>query len=100
MEEASEKADIVLTGEGRIDRRTRMGKVPFGVAEAARKAGCKKVFAFGGSVAEGAADVLRPKIDECFGITSDGMPLEEAMKEETAKQNMEAAVRSVFRSIS
>ena len=92
------KADIVLTGEGRIDRQTRMGKVPFGVAETARKAGCKKVIAFGGSVVDGAADALRPEIDECFGIMPEGMPLEEAMKEETAKRNMEETVRDVFRS--
>ena len=98
MQEAAGKADIVLTGEGRIDRQTRMGKVPFGVAEAARKAGCKKVIAFGGSVVDGAADALRPEIDECFGITPEGMPLEEAMKEETAKRNMEETVRDVFRS--
>ena len=97
LKEAAADADFVLTGEGRIDRQTRMGKVPFGVAEAARAAGCKKVLAFGGSVTEGAAESLLPEIDGCFGITPEGMPLEEAMREETAKRNMEEAVKRVFR---
>lgn len=97
MKEAAEGADLVLTGEGRIDRQTRMGKVPFGVARTAKEAGCAKVLAFGGSVAEGAAETLLPEIDGCFGITPEGMPLEEAMREDTAKRNMEETVRRVFR---
>lgn len=42
-------ADLVLTGEGRIDEQTAEGKAPAGVARLARAAG-KPVIAFGGSV--------------------------------------------------
>ena len=48
-------ADLVITGEGRIDEQTLEGKGPAGIALLARKAG-KNVLAFGGSVAAGAED--------------------------------------------
>jgi glycerate kinase len=44
---AIEKADIVITGEGRLDEQTLEGKVPSGVARQARQAG-KRVFAIVG----------------------------------------------------
>jgi len=49
FEEEAKKAQIVLTGEGRLDLQTAMGKAPVGVARAAKKYGCK-VIAFAGSV--------------------------------------------------
>lgn len=42
-------ADIVITGEGRIDEQTAAGKAPQGVADLARQHG-KRVIAFAGSV--------------------------------------------------
>lgn len=39
--------DFVITGEGRLDGQTVMGKAPIGVAEIAKKYE-KKVLAFGG----------------------------------------------------
>jgi glycerate kinase len=46
-----EKADIVITGEGRLDEQTLEGKAPAGVARLARAAG-KRVFAIVGSSGE------------------------------------------------
>ena len=54
FEEEAKKAQIVLTGEGRLDLQTAMGKAPVGVARAAKKYGCK-VIAFAGSVTKEAA---------------------------------------------
>jgi glycerate 2-kinase len=48
---AIEKADVVITGEGRLDEQTLEGKVPSGVARLARQAG-KRVFAIVGSSSE------------------------------------------------
>jgi glycerate 2-kinase len=45
---AIEKADIVITGEGRLDEQTLEGKAPAGVARLARAAG-KRVFAIAGN---------------------------------------------------
>jgi glycerate 2-kinase len=45
---AIEEADVVITGEGRLDEQTLEGKAPAGVAQLAREAG-KRVFAIVGS---------------------------------------------------
>ena len=47
-------ADIVVTGEGRLDGQTVMGKAPIGVAKTAKEYG-KKVIAFSGSVTKDAS---------------------------------------------
>ena len=39
MEEEISKADLIITGEGRIDEQTCMGKVPVRIAEIAKKYG-------------------------------------------------------------
>lgn len=49
LEEAVRDADLVLTGEGRIDGQTRFGKTPWGVAEIARRHGVPVVM-LGGEV--------------------------------------------------
>jgi glycerate kinase len=41
------EVDVVITGEGSLDRQTLQGKTPFGVAKLARKLG-KRVFAIVG----------------------------------------------------
>lgn len=51
---AIEKADVVVTGEGRLDEQTLEGKAPAGVAAIARQLG-KPVFAIVGSATEGIA---------------------------------------------
>ena len=49
LEDAVRDADLVLTGEGRIDGQTRFGKTPWGVAEIARRHGVPVVM-LGGEV--------------------------------------------------
>ena len=39
LEEKIRGADLVITGEGKMDKQTRFGKTPFGVAQMARKKG-------------------------------------------------------------
>ena len=51
-------ADVVVTGEGRLDAQTVMGKAPVGVAALAKKYNAK-VIAFAGSVAPEASSVIR-----------------------------------------
>jgi len=69
-------ADLVITGEGRIDGQTLEGKGPAGVAEMARHHG-KPVLALGGSVAND------PRVDALFeavlGIIDEPVALETAM---------------------
>jgi glycerate kinase len=54
LKSAIEKADVVITGEGRLDEQTLEGKAPIGVARLARQAG-KRVFAIVGSSSESPA---------------------------------------------
>ena len=48
LEQAVERADVVITGEGRLDAQTLEGKGPAGVAQLARRAG-KRVYAIAGT---------------------------------------------------
>ena len=95
LEKAMEGAEVVITGEGKIDSQTVNGKTPFGIASIAKKHGCR-VLAFGGKVEEGAADLLFPMIDECYAITPEDMPLETALREDVASENMRKCVADVF----
>ena len=81
FEEEAKKAQIVLTGEGRLDLQTAMGKAPVGVARAAKKYGCK-VIAFAGSVTKEAAACNDNGIDAFFPIVRGTCTLEEAMQRE------------------
>ncbi len=54
--------DLVLTGEGRTDSQTAMGKAPVGVAEVARRQGVP-VICLSGGLGEGADEVLEHGID-------------------------------------
>lgn len=89
-------ADYVITGEGRLDYQTAMGKAPAGVAKLAKKYGVK-VIAFAGSVTKDASVCNEFGIDAFFPILREITTLEEAMKPETAKYNLRAAAEQVFR---
>ena len=89
-------ADLVITGEGRLDGQTAMGKAPAGVAALAKKYG-KTVIAFSGCVTEDAGACNECGIDAFFPILRTVVSLEEAMDTENAKKNMVAAVEQAVR---
>ena len=89
-------ADIVVTGEGRIDFQTAMGKAPIGVAKLAKKHG-KKVVAFAGCVTEDAEECNSHGIDAFFPILRGITTLEEALERENAYKNLTATAYQVFR---
>ena len=60
-----ENADIVITGEGRLDGQTAMGKAPVGVARLAKKHNIP-VTAFAGSVTKEAIACNQNGIDAFF----------------------------------
>jgi glycerate kinase len=77
LEAKIEDADIVVTGEGSLDRQTLEGKTPVGVVRLARKLG-KRVFAIVGRAAND------PEVREAFNAVYEnerpGMSQEENMK--------------------
>lgn len=93
------EADVVVTGEGRLDGQTVMGKAPAGVAALAKKYG-KPVIAFAGSVTKDARKCNQYGIDAYFPILREISSLEDAMEKERAGKNMEDTVEQVFRLLS
>ena len=96
LESYIKDADIVVTGEGRLDGQTIMGKAPIGVAQMAKKYG-KKVIAFSGCVTDDAVLCNEHGIDAFFPILRTVTTLEEAMKPDVARKNLVATVEQVFR---
>lgn len=96
MEKSMEGADLVFTGEGRLDYQTAMGKAPVGIAKLAKKHGAK-VIALAGAVIEGAEECNANGIDAFFPILRKIVTLDEAMDSETAKQNMIKTTEQVIR---
>jgi glycerate kinase len=82
-------ATLVVTGEGRTDHQTAMGKAPVGVARVAQRHGVP-VLLVSGSLGPGAEEVLALGISRIAAAAPPGMPLEEAMAR--AAELLEAAV--------
>ena len=91
-------ADLVITGEGRLDGQTVFGKAPIGVAKTAKQYG-KTVLAFSGCVTPDASACNAAGIDAFFPILRTVTSLEEAMDPRQAMKNMEDSVEQVFRVI-
>ncbi|MBO5907874.1 MAG: glycerate kinase [Clostridia bacterium] len=98
LEEKIRNADVVVTGEGRLDGQSCMGKAPVGVARIAKKYG-KLTIAFSGAVTEDASRVNAHGIDAFFPILRGPATLGEAMDITNAYNNLSATAEQVFRLI-
>ena len=96
LEDELSGADVVVTGEGRLDFQTAMGKAPVGVAKLAKKYNAK-VIAFAGSVTKEATACNKEGIDAFFPILRGVCTLADAMDPVNARNNMIATVEQVFR---
>ena len=96
LENELKNADVVITGEGRLDHQTAMGKAPVGVAKLAHKYGAK-VIAIAGSVTREATACNDAGIDAFFPVVRGVTTLEDAMKPENAKENIRQTMNQVFR---
>lgn len=98
MEEHIRDADLVITGEGKLDGQTAMGKAPIGVAKLAKRHN-KPVIAFSGAAGEDAGICNQEGIDAFFPIVRKPVSIEEAMETSAAKKNMSDTAEQVFRLI-
>ena len=98
LEDLIRDADVVVTGEGRLDGQSYMGKAPIGVARLAKKYE-KPVVAFSGCVASGAGLCNEHGIDAFFPILRTPCTLEEAMDCDNAHSNLADTAEQVFRLI-
>lgn len=96
LNEKIAQADYVLTGEGKIDSQTSLGKTPFGVAQLARQFN-KPVIAFAGLIGEGIEDLFESGFSLIIGINPPDCPLEEALK--NAEMNLEKAVAEIVKNL-
>ncbi|XZG70059.1 glycerate kinase [Chitinibacteraceae bacterium HSL-7] len=87
-----EGADLVITGEGRLDGQTIFGKTPIGVARLAKQYGLP-VIAIGGCLREDVDVVHEHGIDAVFDCVHKAMPLEEALM--GARDNLARVARNI-----
>jgi glycerate kinase len=74
---AIQGAQLVITGEGRMDAQTLHGKTPMGVAKIAQAAGVP-VIAIAGSLGAGYQALYKTGIVAAFSLVSGPMTLEQA----------------------
>ncbi|MBY0001392.1 glycerate kinase [Priestia aryabhattai] len=92
LESYIKDADLVITGEGRIDGQTIYGKTPIGVAKTAKKHGVP-VIAIAGSIGEGSEAVYEHGISALFSVVPGAVTLSEAL--EKANENIEKTAKNV-----
>ena len=85
-------ADLVITGEGRIDSQTIHGKVPVGVAKVAKRYN-KPVIGIAGSLTADAGVVHEHGLDAIFSVIYTVCTLEEALR--NARENVRITARNV-----
>ncbi|AHJ14445.1 glycerate kinase family protein [Sulfurospirillum multivorans] len=90
------EATLVITGEGRIDQQSLMGKVLSGVSKRAQKAGVPLI-ALGGGIADELEE--HEGVDALFSIMRYPMSLEEAMEKPRAEKLVKQSVKEIFRLI-
>jgi glycerate kinase len=71
-------ADLVLTGEGKIDSQSDRGKAPIGVIEYAKRHKCR-IFIIAGTLENSEALISKYGIDKAFSVVSSELSIEEAM---------------------
>lgn len=98
LEEAIAQADLVITGEGRLDAQTLMGKTPAGVAGLAKKYG-KPVIAAAGCFGEDVIQCRRSGLFyDCVAVNDilSGQERMNAMEKENAINHLRMRMRKYF----
>ena len=97
IQQALATADILITGEGRMDGQTAMGKAPVGIAQLAKKANpqCCTIGLCGCATPDAEA-VNKHSIDAYFPILHAPMSVEEAMDARTTKQNLTQTIQQIM----
>ena len=95
IKNALKTADILITGEGRLDFQTAQGKAPSGVAKLAKKINPNIItVGLGGSVADISDDA---GIDAAFCILRSPMTLSEAMNKKIAEKNISETAAQIIK---
>jgi len=98
IENHLQSADFVITGEGRLDSQTAMGKAPYGIAELASKYQVP-VIALAGAISTDSSALNNLGITSYFSIMNEPMSLEQAMDCNKAYENLTFTSNQLFRLI-
>lgn len=82
FDDSLDGADLVITGEGRIDGQSVRGKVPVGIAARAKKKDLP-VLVIAGDIGPGISNLYDYGIDAVMSTVNKAMPLEEALSRST-----------------
>lgn len=90
-------ADLVITGEGKLDKQSSFGKAPVGVANLSARYN-KPVIAIAGSLGEGSSLLYQHNINAMWSLCSGPMSLEDAMKNSEALLSdvAESLIRTIY----
>ncbi|WP_144493230.1 glycerate kinase [Bacillus pumilus] len=97
FDDVIKEADLVITGEGRIDQQTIYGKTPIGVAKAAKQYHLP-VIGIAGSLSKDSTVVHEHGIDALFSIVPGVTSLSEAMRD--ADLHVERTARNIAAALS
>ena len=99
LEKIIRDVDVVITGEGKLDKQSYMGKAPIEIARIAKRFN-KKVIFLAGSILDDELFELNENdkklIDASFSIQRKFMPLNIAMDKHISKQNLENTIVQIF----
>lgn len=88
-------ADLIITGEGKSDRQTLMGKVPSGILQETRRQHIPVILLTG--AIEDAGILNAAGFRGVFSITPSPVSLEQAMQPEFAQENIRRTVEQICR---
>ena len=99
LEKIIRDVDVVITGEGKLDKQSYMGKAPIEIARIAKRFN-KKVIFLAGSILDDELSELneddKKLIDASFSIQRKFAPLNIAMDRHISKRNIENTIVQIF----
>lgn len=99
LEKKISEIDILITGEGKLDSQSYMGKAPIELAKIAKKYNKKVIFLAGSILDEQMnqlSDENKKLVDSSFTVQREFLPLENAMKKDVTIKNIENTVIQIF----
>lgn len=99
LEEIIQDIDIVITGEGKLDKQSFMGKAPIEVAKVAKKYNKKVIFLAGNILDDELYELNEDNkklIDASFSIQRKFTSLNMAMDKKVSKENLENTIVQIF----
>lgn len=99
LEETIQEIDIVITGEGKLDKQSFMGKAPIEIAKVAKKYNKKVIFLAGNILDDELCELNEDEkklIDASFSIQRKFISLNMAMDKKVSKENLENTIVQIF----